>query len=183
MNKSAKFITTTALMAAIICILGPISLPIGPVPVSLTNLAILLTIYLIGMKRGTIAFLVYLLIGLIGLPVFSGFSGGVEKLAGPTGGYIIGFLPMCLITGLVVDKYYKNKLLCILGMIVATAVLYLLGTGWLAYSTGMTFGKALGVGVIPFIPVDLIKIVLCAFIGPVLKARLGREAMTTAAQY
>ena len=84
-------ITMTALMAAVTCILAPLSIPIGPVPISFTNLAIYLSLYLLGWKRGTISYLIYLLIGLIGLPVFSGFTGGVGKLAGPTGGYIIGF--------------------------------------------------------------------------------------------
>ena len=87
-NKKIIMMTTSALMTAIICILGPLSLPIGPVPVSLTNLAIYLTMYILDWKAGTIAYCLYMLIGLIGLPVFSGFAGGPGKLFGPTGGYI-----------------------------------------------------------------------------------------------
>ena len=87
-------ITITALMTAVTCILAPMSIPIGPVPISFTNLAIYLSLYLLGWKRGTISYLIYLLIGLVGLPVFSGFTGGPAKLAGPTGGYIIGFFVM-----------------------------------------------------------------------------------------
>lgn len=79
-------ITITALMTAVTCILAPMSIPIGPVPISFTNLAIYLSLYLLGWKRGTISYLIYLLIGLVGLPVFSGFTGGPAKLAGPTGG-------------------------------------------------------------------------------------------------
>lgn len=74
-------ITITALMAAVTCILAPLSIPIGPVPISFTNLAIYLSLYLLGWKRGTISYLVYLLIGLVGVPVFSGFTGGIGKLA------------------------------------------------------------------------------------------------------
>lgn len=74
-------ITMTALMAAVTCILAPLSIPIGPVPISFTNLAIYLSLYLLGWKRGTISYLVYLLIGLVGVPVFSGFTGGIGKLA------------------------------------------------------------------------------------------------------
>ena len=85
-------ITITALMTAVTCILAPMSIPIGPVPISFTNLAIYLSLYLLGWKKGTISYLIYLLIGLVGLPVFSGFTGGPAKLAGPTGGYIIGFI-------------------------------------------------------------------------------------------
>ena len=96
-------ITITALMAAVTCILAPLSIPIGPVPISFTNLAIYLSLYLLGWKKGTISYLIYLLLGLVGLPVFSGFTGGPAKLAGPTGGYIIGFIAMAIIAGLVID--------------------------------------------------------------------------------
>ena len=87
-------LTLIALMAALTCILGPMSiaLPFTPVPISFTNLVIYFSIMVIGMKRGTISYLVYLLIGAVGLPVFSGFSGGLAKLAGPTGGYLVGFI-------------------------------------------------------------------------------------------
>lgn len=74
--------------------------PDWPVPISLTNLAIYISLYLLGWKRGTISYLIYLLIGLVGIPVFSGFTGGPAKLAGPTGGYIIGLLPWQLLQDL-----------------------------------------------------------------------------------
>ena len=87
----------TALMTAVTCILAPLSIPIGPVPISLTNFAIYLSLYLLDWKKGTVSYILYLLLGLVGLPVFSGFTGGIGKLAGPTGGYIIGFIPMAII--------------------------------------------------------------------------------------
>ena len=92
MNNTSKtsFLTTTAIMTAVMCILGPLSIPIGPVPITLTNLAIYLAMYILGTKRGSAAVCLYLLIGLAGLPVFSGFTGGPGKLLGPTGGYLIG---------------------------------------------------------------------------------------------
>lgn len=84
----------TGVLTAVICILGPMTLmiPISPVPISLANLAICLSIVILGMKLGTLSCILYLLIGLAGLPVFSGFSGGIGKLAGPTGGYLVGYL-------------------------------------------------------------------------------------------
>lgn len=82
MNKHVIYLVTTALMAALICILGPLSIPIGPVPISLTNLAIYITMYVLDTKRGSLAFIIYLLIGLCGLPVFSGFSGGLQNFSG-----------------------------------------------------------------------------------------------------
>lgn len=98
----------TALMAAVTCILAPLSVPIGPVPISLTNFAIYLSLYLLDWKKGTLSYLIYLLLGLVGLPVFSGFTGGLAKLAGPTGGYIIGFIPMAIIAGIVIDKFTNH---------------------------------------------------------------------------
>lgn len=173
MNKNVKFLTTTALMAAVMCILGPLSIPIGPVPISLTNLAIYITMYVLDKKRGTLAFLIYMLIGLAGLPVFSGFAGGPGKLFGPTGGYIIGFLPMAFLIGVVVDKYWKNPVICVIAMEAATWIPYILGSAWLAYQGHMTFPAALAAGVIPFIIEDLAKMVISAILGPVLKKRLA----------
>ena len=107
-NKSNAFnMTAIALMAAVICILGPLSipLPVSPVPISFTNLAIYFAVILLGWKRGTISYILYLLIGLVGVPVFSGFTGGPGKLVGPTGGYLIGFIFMAIIAGWFIEKY------------------------------------------------------------------------------
>lgn len=173
-NAHIRFITTTALMTAVICILAPLSIPIGPVPISLTNLAIYFTMYILDTKRGTIAYLIYLLLGLAGLPIFSNFTGGPQKLFGPTGGYLIGFIPMALITGLVVDRFYKKRILCIAVMEASTWICYLFGSAWLMVSMKITFKAALMAGVIPFIIEDFIKMVLAGIFGPVLRDRLRR---------
>ena len=123
-------LTTCALMAALMCVLGPMSIQIGPIPVSFTNLVIYLAVYLLGMKGATISYLVYLLLGAVGMPVFSGFAGGPGKLAGPTGGYLIGFIFMALICGFVMEKSHANAVVTILGMIAATLVDYVFGTIW-----------------------------------------------------
>lgn len=174
MNKNVKELTMIALMAAILCVLGPMSLPIGPVPISLTNLALYFIIYLVGTRRSAIAYALYMLIGLVGLPVFSGYTGGPQKLLGPTGGYIIGFLPMIIVIGLVVEKHKNNRILCILVMEAATWIPYLLGTAWLAHAAGMTFRAALGVGVLPFVLLDLVKICAAAILAPMIERRLGK---------
>ena len=170
--KNIKDMTITALMTALICVLGPFSLPIGPVPIALTNFVIFITLYVIGMKRGLIAVALYLLIGLIGLPVFSGFGAGIGKLVGPTGGYLIGYLPMALMAGAAIDIFWKNRPISIAAMTLSTVVLYIIGTAWLAHTQGITFMAALMVGVVPFAAEDFLKIVLCAAIGPVLKERV-----------
>ena len=165
----------TALMAAVTCILAPLSIPIGPIPISLTNFAIYLSLYLLNWKMGTLSYIIYLLVGLVGLPVFSGFTGGVGKLAGSTGGYIIGFIPMAIIAGIVIDKF-TNRGIQILGMIVGTAICYAFGTAWFCLQAGYTVGAALAVCVIPFIPADLCKMVIAMIIGPMIRKRLGTVA-------
>ena len=147
-----------AVMAAVTCVLGPLSVPIGVVPISFTNLAVYLAIYVLGCKRGTISYIVYLLIGLVGVPVFSSFTGGVGKLFGPTGGYLIGFIFMALICGWFIDKFDCKLVPSFVGMVLGTIVCYVFGTVWLAYQAGMSFYAALAAGVLPFIIGDLVKI-------------------------
>ena len=163
---------STALMAAVTCILAPFSVPIGPVPISLTNLAIYISLYLLDWKRGTISYLIYLLLGFAGLPVFSGFTGGVAKLAGPTGGYIIGFIPMAILAGIIIDRFHQ-RWLQLLGMIVGTAICYAFGTAWFCAQAGYTVSAALAVCVFPFIPADLIKMLIAMTIGPEIRQRMG----------
>lgn len=161
-------------MTAVICILAPLSIPIGVVPISLTNLAIYFAIYVLGMKKGSISYVIYMLIGFIGLPVFSGFTGGAPKLLGPTGGYIIGFLFMALISGFFIDNFFDKWYLCFIGMVLGTSVCYSFGTTWLAYQVHLPASAALSAGVIPFIPGDLAKILIAVFIGPQIRRQLIR---------
>ena len=163
-------VTATALLAALICVLGPLSLPIGPVPIALGSLAVYLAAYIGGKYRGTMAVLLYLLIGLVGVPVFSNFSGGIAKLIGPTGGYLIGYIPMALLIGAASDK--GRRVIVLIAMIAGTLILYALGTAWLAVSAHMGFIQALSAGVIPFIPGDLLKIAAAAIISPKIKSRI-----------
>lgn len=172
-GSKTRFLTTTALMTTVMCVLGPLSVPIGPVPISLTNLAIYLTMYILDTKRGTVAYLLYLLIGLIGLPVFSGFTGGPGKLLGPTGGYLIGFLPMAFLIGLFLTHHWEKRIAAVLVMELATWVPYLFGTAWLSYQAGMPFSAAFAAGVVPFLVVDVLKMVLAAMVGPTLRRRLA----------
>ncbi|MBE5883776.1 MAG: biotin transporter BioY [Lachnospiraceae bacterium] len=167
------------LMTAILCIIAPISifLPFSPVPLSLGTLAIYFVVTVLGMKRGIISVTLYLLLGFAGLPVFSGFSGGAGKLFGPTGGFIIGYLFIALICGAFVDKWYHRPFICILGMLLGTAVCYAFGTIWLAREARLTFSSALVTGVLPFILGDLIKLALAMTIGYQVRNRLNRSAL------
>ncbi|MFI3200799.1 MAG: biotin transporter BioY [Eubacteriales bacterium] len=157
-SLSVKTITYIGLMTAILCILGPMSIPIGVIPMSLTNFAVFFIAVLLGGKMGTISVAVYLLLGAIGLPVFSGFTGGVGKLFGPTGGYLLAFLLSPMMIALC-EQFVKKKVVAsIIGMIVASIVIYILGSGWLAVQTGMTMEAAVATGVIPFLLFDAGKI-------------------------
>ena len=176
-NTGIRTITGIALMAAVLSILGPVSVPIGPVPISLTNLTIYLFLYVLGAKEASAAYLIYMLLGLAGLPVFSGYTGGAVKLFGPTGGYLIGFLPMAYLGGLAIRKYWKNPVFSVLLLEAVTWIPYLLGTAWLAFSAKMTFRAALMAGVVPFILIDLAKIVVCAAVGPVIRDRLQKAGV------
>ena len=164
-----------AVMTAVTCVLAPmaIPLPFSPVPISLTNLVLYFSAYLLGWKRASVSYIVYMLIGMVGVPVFSGFAGGLGKLAGPTGGYIVGFLPMVAIAGLVIEGTH-NRLLQILGMILGTAVCYALGTAWFCFSMDTQVRAALGLCVIPYLPGDFLKMLAAMAVGPMIRSRLEK---------
>lgn len=166
-----------ALMAAVTCILAPLSIPIGPIPISLTNLVVYFTVYVIGLKAGTCSYCLYVLLGVVGLPVFSGYVGGPAKIAGPTGGYIVGFVLMALIGGYVIEKTNRNMVLVIIAWIVGTMVDYALGTEWFAYVQHCTVGYALKVCVYPFIVFDLIKIVAATFLAKAVRYALVKAGL------
>lgn len=165
--------TSIALMTAVICILAPLSIPIGPVPVSFTNLAVYLALYLIGTKSATISYIIYYLLGLVGLPVFSGFTGGFAKAVGPTGGCLIGFIFMAIIGGIFIEKFKDSKIMQMVGMILGTIVVYAMGTLWFSFVTESTLLESFMICVAPFIIVDLIKMVIAMFVGTAIRKRLN----------
>lgn len=181
MNKKASTniaaITSVALITAVICVLAPLSVPIGPVPVSLGVFGVYLGVYILGAKKGTISVILYLLIGLVGIPVFSGFSGGVGKLLGPTGGYLIGYIPMALIAGYFIDRYYRKPVVQFLGMFLGLAVLYVFGTLWLSHQAALDLPAAFAAGVIPFIPFDIAKIVVSIILGRAVRTSLYKAGL------
>ncbi len=167
-------LTLTGVMAAVLCVLGPLSIPIplSPVPLSLTNFAVLLTASLLGWKWGTASCAVYLLLGVVGVPVFSGFAGGAAKLLGPTGGYLVGFLFLSVIGGLFVETFEGKRWLAALGMGLGMLVNNLFGTAWLACLMQIGFGQAFMMGVAPYIVGDLMKLIAALLLGSTLRRRL-----------
>ena len=171
---NVKQMALIALMAAVICILAPWSftIPISIVPLTLGSMAVYFAVTVLGMKRGVFSVLLYILIGLVGLPVFSNFTGGAGKLFGPTGGYIIGYIFLALILGYFVDRWNSHPVWNAAGAILGTIVLYLFGTVWLALQMHLTFKAALWAGVIPYIPGDVVKLIIATVLGITLRKRL-----------
>ncbi|MCR5279014.1 MAG: biotin transporter BioY [Lachnospiraceae bacterium] len=177
MNKThIRTMTFVALSAAIICALSPFSfaIPVSPVPISLSILAIYIAVYACGFKWGSAAVLLYILIGLAGVPVFAGFSAGPAKLMGPTGGYIVGYVFVSLIAGLFIEKFESKLYMHAVGMVLGTAVCYMLGTFWLSVTASLTFKAALFAGVIPYIPADIVKIIIALLTGPAIRKAIKK---------
>lgn len=176
MNKPIKTqsLIYIALMAVIITICSWISIP-GPVPFTLQTFAVFTALLLLGTKDGLISIIVYLLLGAVGVPVFSGFRGGIGHLAGPTGGYLIGFLVMGFVFG-IVRHFIKHPLVsAITASILGLAACYAFGTIWfvIVYSgtnSAITYGAALSMCVLPFIIPDAVKMVLAIILSERVKA-------------
>ena len=162
----------TAVMAAVLCVLGPLTVPIGAIPISLANFVICLTAWLLGPKFGTLSVVIYLAIGLIGVPVFSGYGAGLAKVAGPTGGYLVGYLLLAFIGGLFIEKSNGQPVISAVGLVLGDAACYVLGTAWFVFQMQCDLGHALAVCVYPFIVLDLAKIVVSCVVGALLRKRL-----------
>lgn len=161
-HSAAKEIAYIALAVAVITACAWITIPVGIIPITLQTLAVALVGALLGWKRGIAAVFVYILMGLIGIPVFSGAT-GIVRLFGPTGGYIFGFLFLALIPGLAkmipVKNVWGRLAVFYASMIVGMAVCYAFGTGWYMILNKCTLEVAFTACVLPFIVPDLIKFV------------------------
>lgn len=176
---SVRQLTTVGMLTAVICVLGPFALniPISPVPISLGTLGIYLAVSILGMRPGTLSVAIYILLGFAGVPVFVNFTSGAGKLFGPTGGYIIGYILMALICGFFIDKWDGRFMVNFLGMVLGTAICYLFGTIWLALQMSLTFPQALAAGVLPYIPFDLVKLLLALILGSQVRKRLKKAGL------
>ena len=167
---------TVALLAAAVCVLAPWSLPIGSVSITLATFAVYLVAAVGGYRAGVAAIAVYIALGAVGMPVFSGFSGGAHHIIGPTGGYLIGYIPCALITGAFVDRSPETCWNYFVGMALGTLSCYAIGTVWFMNSADYTLDSALAVCVLPFIPFDTVKIVAAGFVGRAIRLRLHKNA-------
>lgn len=169
-----------ALMTAVISVVSPFSIPLpfSPVPLSLTTFVLYLSIYILGHKYSFYSTVLYLLLGIIGLPIFSGFSGGIGKLLNPTGGYLVGYLFIPLLAGYFIQKYSTKVLFCFLGMTLGTLACYFTGILWLSLWSEASLFTTISVGLLPFLPGDLCKICLALLLGPRLKVRLTNAGLS-----
>jgi biotin transport system substrate-specific component len=204
-NNKIVWYILCAFFAALTAVFSQVSvpLPFTPVPISLASLAVLICGGVLGAKRGALAMVVYVLLGAVGLPVFANFSGGAGVIAGPTGGYIIGYIFAAAVMGLFSGKEDevsggatqgpqgqsaktgfagtgKGILRTIAKGVPAMIVLYAFGTAWFVISTGTGVAASLLLCVVPFIPGDILKIIAAAAVCEALKNPLRRLSGTRA---
>lgn len=169
-----KKLTFQALAASLICIFAPLSFYFGAVPFSLATFAVMLVATLLRPLPSVTCTVIYIMLGAVGLPVFSGFIGGFQQLAGPTGGFIIGYIPLALITSALTDKFTKSKIALPLAALAGEICCFVCGTVWYMYSSGAPLNTAIGVCILPFILPETAKIAaVCACTG-IIKPRIKR---------
>lgn len=169
----AHKIALTGILAAIICLLAPFSVPIGAIPISLATFAIYIAACTVNVKISVCAVIIYILLGAAGLPVFSAFRGGFHIIAGVTGGYTIGYIPCAVIIGLFVSRLENKKWIYPASMVLGTVICWIIGTLWYMIQTESSFASALAVCVVPFIIGDIIKISAASALGFTLRKRLS----------
>lgn len=170
-SKTAEM-TKIALLVAMNCVSAYIiiPLPFSMSPIALQTMFVNLVAFLLTPKQTFMTMFVYILIGLAGIPVFTGGTAGPAKLFGPTGGYIFGFLVAAVLISMLRGKEYRFKRYCAVGVGIGIPVIYLLGALQLKFVTGMDWQAAFVTGVLPFVPLDVAKCVAAAFLaGPIHK--------------
>ena len=162
-----KDLTLAAMLTALCAVCAWITVPFS-VPFTMQTFAVFLTCLLLGGFKATVVVAVYLLLGAVGVPVFSGFGSGFSALLGPTGGYLVGFLALCLVYGVLTHFLPAKAAAKIIALVLGLAVLYAFGTVWFVWrytaGGGIGFGAALLKCVVPFILPDLAKLALAFLI-------------------
>ena len=166
MKTNTKKMILYALFAARTAVFSQIAvpLPFTPVPVNLATLSVLLAGGILGAKGGAVSQTVYVLIGAVGVPVFSNFTGGFAKLAGPTGGYIAGYIAAAWLVGFLMSRAKWNLPNLILSMAAGILLCYALGTAWFMILTKNSLMSSLTLCVIPFLIGDVLKIAAAVFL-------------------
>ena len=162
--------TLISLFAALTAVGAFISIPLYPVPLTLQTLFTLLAAMTLGSVMGASSQIIYVLLGIIGLPVFAGFKGGIGILFGPTGGFLFGFIISAYVIGRIIElKKEKNFFYYLLAGLIGTLIIYIAGIAQLSLVTGIGVKKAITVGMFPFLPGDILKVIAASFIASKLK--------------
>ena len=177
MKSNTTAMILVAFCTAIIAVLAQITIPLPLIPITGQTLAVGLVVTILGLKYGTYSVLLYILLGAIGLPVFQTFTGGIGIIFGPTGGYIIGFIPTALILGYYLQKTSITFLHAIIANILGMFVTLLVGATWLKVLNDLSWQAAFVAGVVPFIIVGIVKAVIAAFIGVIVYQRLTQAKL------
>ncbi len=173
-SKQLRMTVYASLMAAMIAAGAYLAIPIGPVPIVLQNLFVFLAGLLLGSRWGFACVAVYILVGACGLPIFSIGRGGIGHILGPTGGYLMGFLPAVYVIGLITEKTKHLVIIDVIAMVCGGIIIYACGVTWLKIITGMTLTKTLAVGMYPFILGDALKIAAAVPIAKALRPVINR---------
>jgi biotin transport system substrate-specific component len=169
-KMNIRQMTLVSLFAALTAVGAFISIPLYPVPITLQNLFTLLAGMTLGSVLGGSSQIIYVLLGIIGLPVFAGFKAGIGVLFGPTGGFLFGFIISSYIVGKIIElKKEKDIFYYFLAGGIGIIIIYISGITQLSLVTGIGIKKALMVGVFPFLPGDILKIIVASFIAGKLK--------------
>lgn len=171
--KSTRNLILSSLFAAIVALMAQLSIPLpfSPVPLTGQTFGVFLTGSILGARWSAISLFVYILLGAVGLPVFHNFQGGLHIVLGPTGGYLWGFI----LGGYLLGKISQGKdsyISMVGGMLLCLAAIYTTGVAWLSFVSGLAIPQALLLGVLPFIPLDLIKVAAAAALGLKIRHRL-----------
>ena len=171
-NEKLKNMIIIALFSGIIGILAQLTIPLPLVPITGQTLAIGLAATILGSRPGTISVILYIIIGSIGVPVFAQMSAGLGVLFGPTGGFIIGFIPTAYIIGAYLEKTRFTIMNAMVSNIIGMFVTLTFGTVWLKIVANLSWTAAFISGFAPFIIVGFIKAILAGWIGIVVRNRL-----------
>ncbi len=169
-------IVLCALFSAILCAVSPFTLPIGPVPLSLCNFAVMVAGCILGALRGSVSVAVFVALGALGLPVFGGGAGGFGHILAPTGGFILSYVPMAALSGFLSSLGRGRKYgfwITLAGCFLSVHLGYIIGAAWFALAAGVPISvELLVVCVLPFVPFDAAKCVLAAMLSRLISTRL-----------
>jgi len=174
MKLSVKDLSRISIFAALTAASAFLSIPVGPVPITLQSMFVLLAGFVLGVKGAVLSQVVYLALGLIGLPVFSNFNGGLQSIFLPSFGFLLGFLAVAAISGLAHKKANTIVGFMVYGLF-ASVVLYSIGLSYMTFilnivmKSGLSFSTILKIGLLAFIPGDILKLFAASFIGLRLK--------------